>query len=211
VFFDNSFSMAAESEDVRLLEKARSRVEEIVSAYSVDDRIQILTADFEGRDQRLLSKEDALTRVNEVQITHNVRYLSKVLGRQKQAVKAGKNNLKEIYVVSDFQKNITDLSLYEDTTVSMTLVPLQSVQNQNVAIDTAWFQSPVQSLNQPNPLVVKLRNLSDREIPNVRMSLYIDNQTRPIGTLTIPAQTAFKIQKPLQIARAFLGFSHSDI
>jgi hypothetical protein len=190
IFFDNSFSMAAESEDVRLLEKARSRVEEIVSAYSVDDRIQILTADFEGRDQRLLSKEDALTRVNEVQITHNVRYLSKVLGRQKQAVQSGKNNLKELYVVSDFQKNITDLSLYEDTTISMTLVPLQSVQNQNVAIDTAWFQSPVQSLNQPNPLVVKVRNLSDREIPNVRMSLYIDNQTRPIGTLTIPAQTS---------------------
>ncbi len=190
IFFDNSFSMAAESEDVRLLEKARSRVEEIVTAYSVDDRIQILTADFEGRDQRLLSKEDALTRINEVEITHNVRNLSKVIGRQKQALKGGKNNLKELYIVSDFQKNITDLTVYKDTTVNLTLVPLQSVQNQNVAIDTAWFQSPVQSLNQPNPLVVKVRNLSEREIPNVRMSLYIDNQTRPIGTLTIPAQTS---------------------
>ncbi|BDS12065.1 BatA domain-containing protein [Aureispira anguillae] len=190
IFFDNSFSMAAESEDVRLLEKARTRVEEIVSAYSVDDRIQILTADFEGRDQRLLSKEDALTRINEVKITHNVRNLSKVLARQKQAVNGGKNKNKELYIVSDFQKNITDLSPYKDTTISLNLVPLQSVQNQNVAIDTAWFQSPVQSLNQPNPLVVKVRNLSDREIPNVRMSLYIDNQTRPVGTLTIPAQTS---------------------
>jgi hypothetical protein len=190
IFFDNSYSMAAESEDVRLLEKARSRVEEIVSAYSVDDRIQILTSDFEGRDQRLLSKEDALTRLNEVKITHNVRDLSKVLARQKQAVNNGKNTNKEVYIVSDFQKNITDLERYEDTTINLNLVPLQSVQNQNVAIDTAWFQSPVQSLNQPNPLVVKVRNLSDKEIPNVRMSLLIDNQTRPIGTLTIPAQTS---------------------
>lgn len=190
IFFDNSFSMAAESEDVRLLEKARSRVTEIISAYSVDDRIQVLTADFEGRDQRLLSKEDALTRANEVKITHNVRSLSKVLSRQKQAVNNGKNTNKELYIVSDFQKNITDLSLHQDTTIVLNLVPLQSVQNQNVAIDTAWFQSPVQSLNQPNPLVVKVRNLSDREIPNVRMSLYIDNQTRPVGTLTIPAQTS---------------------
>ena len=32
--------------------------------------------------------------------------------------------------------------------------------------------------------------MSDRELPNVRMSLLIDNQTRPIGTLTIPAQTS---------------------
>lgn len=190
IFFDNSFSMAAESEDVRLLEKARSRVQEIVSAYGIDDKIQILTADFEGRDQRLLSKEDALTRLSEVNITNNVRNLSKVLARQKQALTTGDNDNKEIYIVSDFQKNITDLDLYADTTVDLNLVPLESVQNQNVSIDTAWFQSPVQSLNQPNPLVVKVRNWSNQEIPNVRLSLTIDQQTRPLGTLDIPAQTA---------------------
>ncbi len=190
IFFDNSFSMAAESEDVRLLEKARTRVQEIVSAYTTEDKIQIITADFEGRDQRLLSKEDALTRLQEVQISHNVKPLSKVLARQKQALSSGKNANKEVYMVSDFQKNITDLEVYNDTTVNLTLVPLQSVQNQNVAIDTAWFQSPVQSLNQPNPLVVKIRNLSTSEIPNVRLSLSIKGQSRPIGTLTIPAQTA---------------------
>jgi len=53
IFFDNSFSMSSETEDVRLLEKARRRAEEIVSAYGPDDKIQILTSDFEGRDQRL--------------------------------------------------------------------------------------------------------------------------------------------------------------
>ncbi len=190
IFFDNSFSMSAESEDVRLLEKARSRAKEIVSAYSVDDRIQIITADFEGRDQRLLSKEDALSRISEIEITHNVRNLSKVLARQKQAVNSGKNILKEVYIVSDFQKNITDLELYQDSLTDLMLVPLQSLPNQNVAIDSAWFQSPVQSLNQPNPLIVKVRNHTDREIPNVRISLFIDNQTRPLGTLTIPAQTS---------------------
>lgn len=190
IFFDNSFSMAAESEDVRLLEKARTRIEEIINAYSIDDRIQLLTADFEGRDQRLLSKEDALTRLNEINISYKVRDLSKVLARQKQAIQGGSNSNKEIYIVSDFQKNITDLETHTDTTVQLNLVPLQSVQNQNVAIDSAWFQSPVQSLNQPNPMVVKVRNWSNREIPNIRMSLNIANQTRPVGTLTIPAETS---------------------
>jgi hypothetical protein len=189
IYFDNSFSMSAESEDVRLLEKARTRISEIVNAYGVDDRIQILTADFEGRDQRLLSKEDALTRVNEVAVTHKVSLLSKVLARQKQALKSGNNQIKELFIVSDFQKNISDLKNYQDTTIDLTIVPLQSVQNQNVAIDSAWFQSPVQSLNQPNPLIVKLRNLSPKEIPGLRMSLQIDGQTRPLGTLTLAAQT----------------------
>ena len=190
IYFDNSFSMSAESEDVRLVEKARTRITEIINAYGVDDRIQIITADFEGRDQRLLSKEDARTRVNEIKVTYKVRSLSKVLARQKQAVKAGNNRLKELYIVSDFQKNISDLDMYQDSTIDLTIVPLQSVQNQNVAIDSAWFQSPVQSLNQPNPLIVKVRNLSKKEIPGLRMSLQIDNQTRPLGTLNLPALTA---------------------
>lgn len=189
IYFDNSFSMSAESEDVRLLEKARTRISEIVNACGVDDRIQILTADFEGRDQRLLSKEDALTRVNEVAVTHKVSLLSKVLARQKQAINSGNNQIKELFIVSDFQKNISDLQIYQDSTIGLTIVPLQSVQNQNIAIDSAWFQSPVQSLNQPNPLIVKLRNLSPKEIPGLRMSLQIDGQTRPLGTLTLPAQT----------------------
>ena len=190
IYFDNSFSMSAESEDVRLVEKARTRITEIINAYGVDDRIQIITADFEGRDQRLLSKEDARTRVNEIKVTYKVRSLSKVLARQKQAVKAGNNRLKELFIVSDFQKNISDLEMYQDSTIDLTIVPLQSVQNQNVAIDSAWFQSPVQSLNQPNPLIVKVRNLSKKEIPGLRMSLQIDNQTRPLGTLNLPALTA---------------------
>ena len=132
IYFDNSFSMSAESEDVRLVEKARTRITEIINAYGVDDRIQILTADFEGRDQRLLSKEDARTRVNEIKVTYKVRSLSKVLARQKQAVKAGNNRLKELFIVSDFQKNISDLEMYQDSTIDLTIVPLQSVQNQNV-------------------------------------------------------------------------------
>lgn len=190
IFFDNSFSMAAESEDVRLLEKARKRAEDIVSAYSNDDRIQILTTDFEGRDQRLLSKEDALSRVREVQTSYKVKPLSKVLARQKQALSTGKSSNKEIYIISDFQKNITDLVSYQDTSHKLNLVPLQAVQNQNAGIDTAWFESPVQSTNQTNPLIVKIQNFTNQELSEVRLTLSLEGQTRPIKTLTIPAQTS---------------------
>jgi preprotein translocase subunit SecG len=190
IFFDNSFSMSAESEDVRLLEKARRRAEEILAAYGPNDRIQILTSDFEGRDQRLVSKDDALSRLREVQTSYNTKAMSKVLSRQKQALESGENKNKEIYIISDFQKNAMDLQSYNDTTIALNLVPLQSVQNRNISIDTAWFESPVQSLNQPNALVVKVRNLGEVEMPNIRLSLTLNGEVRPIGTLTLPPQTA---------------------
>ena len=66
VFIDNSFSMNALSEDVPLIEKAKQRAREVVNAYSVEDRFQILTNEFEGRHQRLVSKEDALALIDEV-------------------------------------------------------------------------------------------------------------------------------------------------
>lgn len=190
IFFDNSFSMSAESQDVRLLEKARRRAEEIISAYDNEDRIQIITSDAEGRDQRLLSKEDALSRVREVRVTYQVKELSKIIARQQQTLKTGDNKSKEIYIISDFQKNITDLTRYEDSTTQLTLIPLQSVQNRNVSIDSAWFQSPVQTLNQANELMIKVHNWSDVEISNVRLVLTIDGEERPVGTLNIPAKSS---------------------
>jgi hypothetical protein len=70
------------------------------------------------------------------------------------------------------------------------LIPLQSVQEKNISIDTAYFDSPVQMLNQTNTLVIKVRNHSDEVAENVRLSLRHEGQTKPVGTLTIPPRAS---------------------
>jgi hypothetical protein len=190
IFIDNSFSMDALSEDVPLVEKAKQRAREVVSAYSVEDRFQILTNDFEGRHQRLVSKEDALALIDEVETTPSVKEISKTLTRQLQALNTGKIENKTAYLISDFQKNITDFQNFSDTTMEVNLIPLQSVQEKNISIDTAYFDSPVQMLNQTNTLVIKVRNHSDEVAENVRLSLRHEGQTKPVGTLTIPPRAS---------------------
>jgi len=59
IFVDNSFSMSSLSQDVPLIELAKSRAREIINAYPVEDRFQVLTNDFEGRHQRLIGKAAA--------------------------------------------------------------------------------------------------------------------------------------------------------
>ncbi len=189
VFVDNSYSMSSLSSDVPLLEKAKQRAREIVEAFSVEDRFQILTHDFEGRHQRLVSKEDALALIDEIEITPAVRNMSKVVSRVKQALNNTKLENRTAYVISDFQKNITDLGVETDTSISFNLVPLQSIRKQNISLDSAWFAAPVQMLNQNNPLLVKVRNLSDEKAENVRLELQHGGQTKPMGTLTIPPQS----------------------
>ena len=187
VFIDNSFSMNALSQDVPLIEKAKQRAREVVEAYSVEDRFQILTNDFEGRHQRLVSKEDALSLIDEIKTTPSVKEISKVLTRQLQALNTSKLENKSAYVISDFQKNISDFENFSDTIMEMNLIPLQSVQERNISIDTAYFDSPVQMLNQTNTLVIKVRNHSDDVAENIRLSLKHDGQTKPCLLYTSPS------------------------
>ncbi len=192
LFVDNSYSMSSLSQDVPLLEKAKDRARQIISAYGVEDEFQVLTNDFERRHQRLVSKEDALGFVDEIKISPAVKVMSKIVNRQKQALNSSDSELRSSYIVSDFQKNITDFKeeFGKDTTVEYSLIPLQSVQKKNVSIDSCWFQAPVQMLNQTNPLVIKVRNLSDEDVDDVRLTLTLDNQVKPLGSLGVKARSA---------------------
>jgi Aerotolerance regulator N-terminal len=189
VFVDNSFSMNALSQDVPLFEKAKQRAREIVQAYAPDDRFQILTNDFEGRHQRLVSKEDALALIDEIKPSPASREFSKVMQRQQQALNLGKAPNKIAYVLSDFQKNVSDFAAYKDTAMQVNLVPLQAVQEKNIAIDSAWFEAPVQMMNQTSQVVVKVRNYSTEAAENVRVTLKHNGQEKPVGTFNIPAKT----------------------
>ena len=187
VFVDNSFSMNALSEDVPLVEKAKQRAREIIMAYGVEDRFQILTNDFEGRHQRLLNQEDALTLVDEIKASPAVRPLSTVLTRQQQALNSGQVDHQVAYLLSDFQQNITQLDEFRDTSLEVNLIPLQAIQERNISIDSCWFVAPVQMLNQSNTLMVRVRNHSRELAENVRLTLRHKGQVKPVGTLSIPA------------------------
>lgn len=190
VYIDNSFSMSALSSDVALVEKAKQRAQEIIQAYREDDRFQVLTNDFEGRHQRLLDKEEAITLIDEIDISPAVRQLSNVISRQQRVLDNAPNGIPSVYLISDFQKNITDLESFQDTSLEVNLLPLQAVRERNISIDSVWFEAPVQMLNQTNAVVIQIRNLSDEDMENIRLSLKYEGQTKPVGTLNIPARSS---------------------
>ncbi len=187
IFVDNSYSMSSLSKDISLVEKAKQRAREIINAYTDNDKFQILTNDFEGKHQRLISKEDALIMLDEIKVSPGVKELSKVLKRQQQILNTSDLNYKVAYLISDFQKNISDLSAYKDTLIEVNLIPLQSVEEKNIAIDSCWFEVPVQMANQVNPLVVRVHNYGKEKAENVKLSLTHNGQEKPVGNLSIAA------------------------
>ena len=190
IFVDNSFSMNALSEDVPLINQAKRKASQIVEGFKPDDRFQVLTHDFEGRHQRLVSQEDALSLIEEIKTSPAVKNLSQVLSRQRDILNNSTIENRNAFLISDFQKSITDINSTADSSVQVTLVPLQSVQEKNISIDSAWFDAPVQTVGQTNKLMVKVRNYSDEVAENVRLTLEENSQVKPIGTLSIPARSS---------------------
>ena len=113
-----------------------------------------------------------------------------MLTRQTQALNTDKIATKTAFILSDFQKNITDLNNFKDTTIEVNLLPLAAVQEKNIAIDSAWFEAPIQMTGQANPLIVRITNYTNENVENVKLSVKLDGQDKPIGLLNLKANSS---------------------
>ena len=190
LFVDNSYSMASLSQDAPLLEEAKRKAKEVINAYDLEDRFQVISHDLSAKQQRFFGREQALALIDDLELTPAVTPLSRVLQRQKQLLNEEENPNKLIYYISDFQENIVDVDL-SDTTFEYNLLPLRAVIEQNVSIDSVWFEAPVQMINKANMLLVKVHNWSDQKIENVQLSMRMDGAIKPVGALDIDARSSY--------------------
>jgi hypothetical protein len=169
IFIDNSFSMNAEGSGRILFDEAKSAAKNIIQAYSDNTRFQILTNDFEGRHQRLVSKSEALNLLSEVNISSTSQHFASIFERQKSLLKNYETS-KTAFIISDFQEN---KKLFQnDENYKINLVPLVPSNTRNVYIDSVWFDAPIQLKGQTNTLVVKIRNESNEAVSgNFQLSI----------------------------------------
>jgi len=183
VFVDNSFSMQSFGKDLSLFDRARQKAREVISGYGPEDHFQVLGHDLSAAQHQWVSRDEALIRLEEMDFTPLVKPLSVIYGRQKQSF-AKEDGNPVSWMISDFQKSIFDLTS-ADSTQPVNMLPLIGVQEKNVAIDTAWFESPVQTLNQTSSLLFVLHNYATEDANNIRVTIDLDGQERPEGTVDI--------------------------
>ena len=185
VYVDNSFSMGAMSGGIRLLDKAKQAGKEIVQNYAPNDEFQLVTNDLQGRQQRLVGREEFLSMLEEVEISPAARTLSEITRRQTDVLSLDNSRNKVAYLLSDFQHNVGEFA--PDTTVRYNLLPLAADAQQNVYIDTAWFSEPVQIPGQNAHLIVRIRNSGEKAADGNRLSLKVNGQTKGIADFTVGA------------------------
>lgn len=186
IYIDNSFSMDAMGKNGSLLVQAKTFAKEIIKAYRNTDKFQLITNDFEGRHQRLVSKEEMPELIDEVITSANVKPINEVIIRQKDIIYLTEENNKKIYLISDFQKSIAQLNyIHVDTGININLIPLTAQQRNNIFIDSCWIESPIIQLNKNIELKVRIKNLSTKNIENNPLKLFINNSEKTPASFSV--------------------------
>jgi hypothetical protein len=197
IYVDNSFSMEARSTQGMLLDIAKTKAREIAAAYRSSDLFQLLTNDFEGKHQRLVSRDEFQDLLDEVTISPSVRNLSEVFSRQADLLKNQQIRGKFAFIISDFQQSISDLDHFRaDSTILTWLVPLKAVQKDNLYIDSCWFESPVHQLNQGVKLIVSIRNDSGTDFDKIPVKLTINGNQKALASFDVKAGASEEIVLP---------------
>lgn len=189
LYIDNSFSMENSDGNGLLLEKAKTKAREIVSAYNASDRFQLMTNDMEGRQFHWISKEEVLQEIDAVELSSSTVTVSTIVRRQSDFLHGGKSNNRYAYLISDFQTSVTDLpEIQYDSTLTVTLVPLEATEINNIFIDSVALNAPV--FHRGNSVVAQvwLYNEGEEDIEKVPVTLFVNNKQRAIASVDIPAR-----------------------
>jgi hypothetical protein len=197
IYIDNSFSMEALNTGGRLLDEARNKALEIAGAYRPSDLFQLLTTDFEGKHQRFVSRDEFRNLVAEVKLSPSIRSLGEVMKRQADLLKDIRNVNKIAYLITDFQKSTCGLqNLKPDTTLTWFFLPLQAAKQNNLYIDSAWFDNPVLQPSQPARLSVRIRNSSDELLEKIPLQLSINGIQKTVASFAVEPSSATTVALP---------------
>jgi hypothetical protein len=194
IFIDNSFSMDAINKNGTLLDEAKKHAKEIALAYKPTDRFQVLTNDFEAKHQRLVNRDEFLELLDEIRISPATHNISEITSRQIDAFQQSENKSKTAFIISDFQKSITNVTtIKNDTNVVFNLIPLTAVEKNNVYIDTCWFETPVRQYNQIEKLHVRIKNSSDKTIENNSIKLFINEVQKTPASFNVDKESETEV------------------
>jgi hypothetical protein len=186
IHVDDSHSMDALGTNGRALDAARTAARAIITQGSPSTRYQVLTGRFQGREQLLVDRDEALESASRVSTGPNTRPLSQVMARQREALHNGGAPVKRAYLITDLQRTITDVEKWTvDSAVEHIIVPIPTQTAVNLSIDSAWFQGPVRRVGQRESLTVRISNRGEQELMNVPLRLTVNGEQRAMTTFSI--------------------------
>ena len=186
IYLDNSYSMGLKNKGVELIEWGRDRAEDVVKSYSEKDEFLILTNDLKVEEQRWKSKEDALTYIESIELSSKSLPLETIVQKQQYLFTKSNGSQLKNYVISDFQQSsLQNFEIEKDTSQAHYFVQLQADNVKNIYVDSVWMVDPINRLGNGNTVLYKIKNSSELDAQNLRVTLTINEQVQTISELNL--------------------------
>lgn len=212
IYIDNSFSMEAVSGSGNLLDEAVKFAGEVATSYKTSDLFNLITNDFEGPHQRFVSRDEFVEMLDEIRISPVTRNMSEVLKRQDDLLKQNRKSNKTAYLISDFQRGISDFEKAEpDTSLKIFAIPVETTERSNIYVDSIWFDSPVYRFSQVVELNVKLKNASTSDFEKIPAKLLINGQQRAIASFDLKSGKELVLKMPFTINETGVLFGKVEV
>lgn len=187
IFIDNSFSMNRMGNSGTLLEEAKSRAIEIANAYNIGTKFFLLTNDMNEINLAPLNKQELFQQVSKISESPKSMDLSQPISLLKQSLANNTNDLGQtIYFLSDFQEHVLPKNpIKADSSANYFFVKFTGNTNNNLLIDSCWFETPGRRSGELETLSVMVRNQSKQSVQNQPIRLMINDSLKAISDLTL--------------------------
>jgi hypothetical protein len=193
IYLDNSLSMQNELGKSPSLYRAAEQVDRLLGLLPNTPSYQLLTNDFESREQLVMGNDKLKDRLTEVRFSNTSRPLDAVYNRQLNLLnRYSQSPNNQVFWFSDFQKStLGDISRIKlDTLNQYYLVPVQGDEASNVFVDSLWMETPFVKEMESNVLNVRLVNTGKETKENIPVKLFIDERQVSAATITMEPESA---------------------
>jgi hypothetical protein len=186
IYLDNSFSMENTGKKGKLFEQAQQIAQEIAYSSASSAKYFLITNDLLPEHQYFSDRDAFVRNINKTSISPSSYTLNEVV------LKANANVTKEqnanLYVISDMQETfVENISAKLNDNINLIFVPLKAEKQNNIFIDSVWFESLSHRLNMPETLVARLVNNSDEAFFEQSLQLYINDSLKAVAGFNIEA------------------------
>lgn len=197
VYVDNSYSMMNESESGSMLNLAKQNAQDIATAYGDDVKFILLSNAMPAAHYRSMSKDQFLEEVSQLDFVPSTMDLSDLVTRAESIV-SGQIDVDQIvslFIISDFQKQTSTISsLKNNSQLHYHFIQLNPVLNDNLSIDSVFFNTPFRRSGQTESLFVQVRNHGKTAYTDVPLSLYINDSLRAVSSFSVGEASLVQIE-----------------
>ena len=200
---DDSFSMSVVGQNGSYINQAEQTIKELLSNFEEGDEagLILVSGDSDGEVPITTNINSFAEKLKNINISHASGTINSALIRASNLISESKNFNKEIYLLSDFQKdriaikqNLTDLGQFLNEQVKLYSFDYSGKEVYNIGINKLKVITKIFEINKPISFEATVTNYSDQTVNNLVVSLFVGGKRSAQKSIDLTSYEAKTVQ-----------------